>query len=336
MSGLGPVGGPAPGLVDRTERLGGTDKRQAPPTTSAGAPPPPPASMGGDHIPVLAEPFGMDTTSMMTAFLAIKVKMGDAQQRDTEKDIQADGLARKGHDLDMAKKMGDAIEKQQESEAKSAIMKVFAWIAVALTAIIATAMAVISGGALAAAAAALTVAVAVTMTTLDQTGVMAKLQDAIQQSLVKNGMSEEAAKKWAQGLTMGITIAASLMTLVAGGGGLASAVAETTEEATTLAVKIATVAGKIAVAANAAVTITQAGVGIAAGVDSYNAAQDEADAAEVKKMIAKLQEAMGDETDRLQQMVLQMQDTTTKVMNMIKGQAETAETLLHNMAVPSA
>lgn len=330
MSGINSLGGTpsvAPSRLEQMPQARATEYK-----VGQGGPPPAAGGGLGEHDPVLPPPSGgMDATGMMTALLALKLKMGDAQERSTEKGIQADGRFRKQTDLDVSKKIEAAAQQQADAAKKSAIMKVFGWIAVALTAIVATVMAVISGGALAIAAAALTIAVAVTMTTLDQTGVLAKMQDAIKDSLVKDGMSEDDAKKWAQGLSMGITIAASLVTLVAGGGGVASVAEETAETVVSTAVKVATMVQKGALAASAAVDVTQAGLGVAAGVESYEAAEDTADAADLRKILAKLKQSMEDQTDTLQQLVAQMQDMTARVMAVVKGQAETNMTMLNNM-----
>ena len=327
----GPVGGATTATpVWTPTAVTGKEKGKQPATTDVM----PENDRSGDgvssgSIPVLDLPTLSDAAALMTAFLALKVESMDEQQKNSLEDIQATGKLQKLQNEEIAKKSQEAIKAMEDAGLGGIFAKVFGWIAVALTVVAAVA----TGGALAIAAA----AIAVTMATLTETGGMDKLTEAIAKSLQDSGMSEADSKKWAMGIMMGISIAVSLTTLGAG------ALKAGTDLAAN-AVKIAQQVGKAAqqltkaqmVASMAQVgsgvdTIGQQGAAIASAVHTRDAADANAEAAELRAFLAKLQQVLEDESDRVQQIVQQMQASFTTAMQIMNRQSDQLNETVRNM-----
>jgi len=303
-------------------------------------------STGGDgpsgSIPILDEPTLTDGAAMMNAYLALRVKTNNDQQRMSMDDLQAGGIEQKARNADIAKKMQEAIEKMEAAKTAGIFAKIFGWIAVALTVIAAVA----TGGALAFAAA----AVAVTMAVLSEAGVMDKITEAIAKSLQDNqGMSSSEAKKWAMGIMMGLTIAISLATLGAGIANVASAGAQATATATNAVSKAIKAAlemiqqamskiapavqiGRMAQIAGSVVTVGQQAAAIGTAVNQKEAPDKQAETAELRKFLAILKQKMEDEADRLQQMIQQMQEVFSNAMRIIGGQTDQQSETIRQMA----
>jgi hypothetical protein len=269
--------------------------------------------------PILAPPATFDASEMITKVLALRVKMGDERLAASMKDVQFTGEARKAKNEELAQKAAEAQKKIEESKTGSLVAKIFGWIAVGLTVLAAIA----TGGALAGVAA----AVAVTMAVLSETGVMQKMTDAIAEGLMKEGISEDSAKKQAAFITMYISICVSLLTL---GAGAASAGAKVAEAA----VKVAQIANTIGTAAKfgqGAATVAQASSQIYAGVKQFQAAGAQADSAEIRKFQAKLQQLLDDEMDSIQAMIQDMNEANSRMLKILSGQTETSRNIISHM-----
>jgi transloator len=306
----------------------------------------PDKSPGGDvpsgSVPILDEPTLTDGAALLNAYLALRVKTNNEQQKMSVEDLQAAGIEQKAKNEEVAKKMQEALEKMASAKAAGIFAKVFGWIAVALTVVAAIA----TGGALAFAAA----AIAVTMATLTEAGVMDKITEAIAKSLQENeGMSEADSKKWAMGIMMGVTIAISLATLGAGIANTASAGAQAASTATNAVAKAIKAAlevvqqamskiapavqiGRMAQVAGSVATIGQQGAAIGGAVHTKEASDRQAETAELKKFLAILQQKLEDEADRLQQMIQQMQEGFANAMQIIGGQTDQQSETIRHMA----
>ena len=312
-----------PGAVGRALPLDPPTADRAPARTSPRADLPPAADMAAaDAIPTLAAPKSFDAMDLANKLLALKMKLNDEQIAGGIADVKHQGEVRKEKNAEISKKIAEAAEKAKEAAASSGIMKAFGWIAVALTVIAAVA----TGGALAFAAAAL----AVTMATLTETGVMDKMTEAIGESLMKDGMSEDDAKKWAMVFTVMIGIAVSLATLGAGAAAGAGQAAQAADKVTKI-VQMGQKIGTFARYGEAAASVAEAGAGIAAGVQSNKAANAQADAMDIKKFLAKLAQQQEDEISRIQEMALGMQKLTGRVVSVIDSQAQSASNVVRHM-----
>jgi hypothetical protein len=203
------------------------------------------------------------------------------------------------------------------------------------------------------------------MAVLNETGVMDKITEAIAESLMKppSNMDEETANKWAMGIMIGVSVAVSLVGIassisnIVGSAATATAkvAAETTknivkqiieaiskgvEKAMAPITKLAN-AAKTAVPvldkavniAGATATIGQASAGISGAVQTRDAQMKQADSAELKKFLAKLQQQLEDEADRLQQMIAQMGESFSRAMKIIGGQSDQQEETIRQMGV---
>lgn len=334
-----------------TPPLGGvsTEKPTVTPRSKGGpdgTPPPstPPREPGG--IPVLAMPkVGIDALGDIAGkFLSLKLQTSDDQMKSEMGAIKDQGKVLKSKNDEISRKLQEAAEKAAEAEKAKAAMKALSWIAVALAVL----LAVFTGGV----GAIVGAAVAVTMATLNETGVMDKMTNAIASSLQKGPppMSEADAKKTAGWITMGITIAVSLATL---GAGMASGASSIGGLASKLPQIANTIAGKIGTAitetaarmmteiaqkvitgtriAAALTTIGQGAAGIGGGVQRYAADMLQADVVENRAFLKRLQQRIEEEQDMVQSIMQAMSDMTSKVIETIKGQSDTMTEVLQHM-----
>jgi len=233
--------------------------------------------------------------------------------------------------------MAESVEKMQKAETAGFWGKIFSWVAVALTVVVAVAASVATGGL--AAGPCIAAAVAVTMLVLSETGAMDKLTELVAKGLEACGMSKDDAKKWSQWIMVGVGIAISLVTLCAGiasaFGTSASAAARASAQAATAAARTslqlaAEAAQKIAQMVSAMVTIAQQTASVTGAVFSYEAGNIQADTADIKAYLAKLQQILEDESELLQSLVQDMSNAFSKALQIMSGQAEQqAETIQH-------
>lgn len=302
---------------DPLPRKGGTDTLPPPGSNE-------PGTIG--DAPSLLPPSSMDASEIMNRFLALKMKMDGEGVKAELEDIKARGDRQRTENEEIARKIEEAAKKLEESKAGSLAMKIFGWIAVALTVV----AAVLTGGALAIAAA----AVAVTMAALSEAGVMEKMTEAIAESLMKNGMGEDEAKKAAMWISMGIQLAVAAATLAAGFASTASTAVRAANDATRLAIQMSQKAmtlGNIARGAGAVATAGQGAAGIASSVAAHDAAQIQADQAEIQKFLARLKQMQEDDAARVQEMVQSMNDSMSRMMAIMNRQSESVSTTIQHM-----
>jgi hypothetical protein len=318
MSGIEGVGAPKP-FVGVT---GGLDTPRARVQLRDDSMPPPPTNSRSTSgsVPILSEPKMFDAGELIAQFLSLKTKMGDEQLSASMKDVRFNSEVQKAKNDEIAKKMAEALDKIAQAKSSQLALKIFGWIAVALSVVLAIA----NGGALAFAAAGL----AVTMAVLSEAGVMDKLTEAIADSLVKDGMDPDKAKMAAGFITMGICLAASLATLGAGVAATGAKVAEVATKAMMIAKQVAN-AAKFG---QGVMSVAQGGTQLYAGVKQHEAAESQAEAAEIRKFVAKLQALQDDEMDRIQAMVQALNESTTRAMAILNGQAETSAAIVRHMA----
>lgn len=145
------------------------------------------------------------------------------------------------------------------------------------------------------------------------------------------GASEEDAKKigqWgamAAQVTVAVTMAVVSLAAIPFTGG-ASATAGISS--------IVNVAKAISAYANiqgAVVSMASAGVSVGKGVMEYQATEAQADKLDIEKMIQKLQKQMEEGVDRIEDLMTQIQEATSRVASIVAGAGETRLQIARNM-----
>jgi hypothetical protein len=316
--------------------------------TPEGTPPPKiNLDTGPDSIPKLDLPtMQIDALGdVADKFLALKLKTSDQQLAGSMKDVQDRGAVMKSKNADISNKLNEAAQKIAEAEKAQAAMKALSWIAVALSIL----FAIFTGGV----GAIVGAAVATTMAVLNETGVMTKLTDAIAKGLEGTGdppMSSELAKKWAQGIMMGITLAVSVATVATSlatsatqFAGLASKlpqIAATIAEKTGTAVTEATARIMVEVAqkvitgtkvVQSLMAIGQGAAGISGGVNRFQAADIQASMLEDKAFLRRLQQKNEEEQELIESIMSMMSDMTSRVVEAMNSQSDTMSDVLKQM-----
>ncbi|UGY30264.1 type III secretion system translocon subunit SctE (plasmid) [Bradyrhizobium septentrionale] len=193
---------PGRSLIARSGALDTTAIGNLPPAVSR-------KIVASGSIPSLAVPRALDPIDLANNLLAVRIKMADRLIASGMADVRHEGeLLRQQHEM-IGNKIIEAANAMAKSKKSSRVMKFLGWLAVGLS----VAAAVVTGGTLAIVAAAVTVGVAV----LNETGVVDKMTQAIAKRLMKDGNMDAAqANKLAMGITMGIMLAVTVLTLGAG------------------------------------------------------------------------------------------------------------------------
>ncbi|MER8982427.1 type III secretion system translocon subunit SctE [Mesorhizobium sp. M0870] len=293
----------------------------------------PPVSDGAvapDRVPTLPPPRAFDTIQLVEKFLALKIKMGNAQAAAGTEDVRHWGELQKQENEKIARKISEAAEKVRKAKKSSKVMRIFGWIAIAFTGV----AAVVTGGLLAVSTAAVALAVGI----LTETGVMDKMMQAIAKSLIKDqGMSPHQAELWATIITVFIVVACSVATSAAGFrsgvNGAASIAAKITSQADKVA-KIAMAGQHLATAARTGeviATLAEAFAGGASGFLQKQATDAQAETLDIRKFLARLANLQEDEIARIQELVLSMTTMTQRVVDAIEEQSRSASTAIRHI-----
>lgn len=145
------------------------------------------------------------------------------------------------------------------------------------------------------------------------------------------GASEEEAKKFGQTAAIVAQVAVAVIMTVAslatipmtGGASVATTISSIGEAAKVI--------GAVASIAGAGVQIGGASVNIAKGVLENEAAQATADQLDLAKIIQKLQQQMMENTERVEEMVEMIQDSTSRVASIVSSAGETRSNVVRNM-----
>ncbi|MER8791409.1 type III secretion system translocon subunit SctE [Mesorhizobium sp. M0983] len=293
----------------------------------------PPVSGGApalDAAPTLPPPpRSFDAMELAAKFLALKIKMADAQAAGGMNDIGHRGELQKQQNEKIARNITDAAEKLRKAKKSSNILKVFGWIAVALSVV----TAVVTGGVLAFSVAAVGVAVG----TLTETGLIDKMTKAIAKSLIEDqGIAQEKANQLATLITCFIVLACSLAT-VGGATTLSGKAASTTIKITSQSdrvVKISATSQRLATAAlagEATASLAASLAGIASGVQMRQATDARAETLDIRKFLAKLAQLQEDEMARIQELVVGIKTMTQRVVDAIEEQCRSASTVIRHI-----
>ncbi|WP_353642779.1 type III secretion system translocon subunit SctE [Mesorhizobium sp. WSM2239] len=295
----------------------------------------PPVSVGApasDAAPTLSPPRDFDAMELATNLLALKIKMADAQAAAGMEDVRHRGELQKQQNEKIARNIIEAAEKLRQAKKSSSAMRIFGWIAVALS----VAAAVVSGGIFALSAAAVAVAVG----TLTETGVIEKMTQAIAKSLVEDlGMAQGRAEICATVITGFIILAPSLASL--GGAGFVSG---GWNAVTSIATKITSQGDKVAKIAMASQHLARAArwsegtataaeffAGLTSGIIKKQATDVRAETLDIRKFLAKLAQLQEDESARIEELVLGIKTMTRRVVDAIEEQSRSASTVIRHV-----
>lgn len=286
-----------------------------------------PAGMG----PQLEAPgVTVDAAAVSVLLLKLQKEAGDAQLKTAMEAIKNNKEELKAKHEERLKKLMHAFEKMEKSKKSGLFGKIFGWIGVVVAVVAAIAASVATGGV--AVGPCVAAVMAVTMMVLSQTGAMDKIMEGMTNLMKSMGMGEPAAQIMASVVITAVVLAVSL-----GGpaavSSAASSMGATVANQTIQISRMASMAEKFgemaqatryaAQAANIAVQVGTTASGTASGIYQSQALSNQADAAEIEKFIAKIQQKMEDEQDRIQEIIQQLQSSTSTVMNMLKTEHET-------------
>ncbi|RMC62478.1 type III secretion system translocon subunit SctE [Sinorhizobium meliloti] len=295
----------------------------------------PPVSGGSpasDAVPQLPPPPAFNAMELAAKFLSLTTKMADNDVAAGMKDVRHRSELQKQQNDRIARNISAAAEKLRQAKKTSGLMRIFGWIAAALTVVAAVA----TGGVLAFTAAAVSVA----MVAATEAGVIDKMTRAIAKSLMENqGVAQNQAKWWATFITVAVVLACSLATLGAGAGSggwnaVTSIATKITGQSDKVA-KIVMVSQRVATAARAGEGIASAAgasAGIASGVQQKQAVDAKAETLDIRKFLAKLAQLQEDEIARIQELSLGMKTMTQRVVDAMEEQSRSASIVIRHIA----
>ncbi|MCC9620360.1 type III secretion system translocon subunit SctE [Thalassospira sp. MA62] len=289
-----------------------------------------PDLIGPSSAPTLEPPVKQDFESLVMLLQQAKSKLSDEMAKATSEQVRNNGEIKKEQNEKLQKKMEEQWDKIADANRKAKIGKIFSIIGKVAAVVASVALAVVTAGAASPLVAGVLIAVA-SISVMDLAATISVEADGPDFSLQGISTSlgkmlypndEEKAQKF--GMIMGITL-----TVAVAVAGLAAGVksASVLAEAPAMFAKISIAAGVVGGSANA----TSGGVNIGAAADRRDAENLAADQVDIKKFLAKLQAVMDEESDRLQEIVEQAQDSMQKVASMISSTADTKMQITRRM-----
>lgn len=275
-----------------------------------------------------------DWSDIMMKVAEIKMKLSDIMGQASAEDVKFTKDKMKSVNEDNAKKIQESLKKLSKSSTSGLLGKIFGWIGAIAGLIGALVVTVASGGS---AAPLLAVAVlGVVMMALEESGAMEKIMEAIVENpalamvvlgpiaggiifgLVKSGTIDEEQMK------MGIQIALAAIMLVTS---IAAAVGSGGANFASVGAKIANIVAQVA--SNVASAGSGAS-GIASSVFSYDAAMIQADVQENKAWLAKLQAMLSEESERLEQILQQLNNEVAGASDMLQDISSSHRAIFNN------
>ena len=243
------------------------------------------------------------------------------------------------------KQIDDSIKKMKDAERASKMSRIFGWIGAVLAVVAAAVLTVVTGG-LAAGFAIAGAALAVTALTLNETGAMDKMVEALAEHLQEAyGMSSSDAKL-AASLIINLSImvaqlGCSIGGMVAGFSAAASAAANAAATGAKVAAdtaKTATTATDTARLIQNIVTIANTAVGAGSlasnGVSTFMTHRSEnakADTTELEKFMTMLQQRLDESQEELQILLQQIEAGVGKIAALISSATDTSDEIAQNI-----
>ena len=302
---------------------------------------------GATSTPVLDNPDDAKAKEVDLTKLISYIQL-DNQERQTEMAKDRIEMNKSGLDAEHESRMeqiDDSIKKMKDAERASKISRIFGWIGAVLAVAAAAVLTVVTGG-LAAGFAIAGAALAVTSLTLNETGAMDKITQALTDHLKETyGMSSNDAKLAASLIInlsiMAAQIGCSIGGMVAGFAAAASAAAN----ATATGMKVAADAGKTTLLASETarniqniLTVVNTAVGAGSlasnGVStfmSYRSQSAQADTTELEKFMTMLRQRLEESQEELQQILQQIQSGVGMIAEMISSATDTSTEIAQNI-----
>jgi transloator len=332
-------------LEKRVTRKGVGQERETPPA--------------GEHGPELDPPASdAELGDLESLLMKLKNMSTEAQLKTAREFIEANKTQMAAKHKERIDKLMESLDKADKAKKSGLIGKIFGWIAVTVTAIAAIAACVATGGI--AVGPCVGALMAVGMMVLQETGGMDKIMEGLT-NLLKDVIPEPGAQALA---ALIITVAVMAVSLAAASpqstvacvskvtGTVArffGAGAKAVESGgkiikdiypiaalAKMATKYQDVAQALTGLSKGGMIATQFGTGAtgaASGYANYESLNARADMEEIQKFIVKLQQSMEEETDRIKELIEQMQSGTVIVGQMLQSGAETRSQMLHRMSV---
>jgi len=307
----------------------------------------------------------LDASTLGPMLLEIRTKLSRQQIKMGKEEIRANMKRQEvEHKKALAqiekaiKAMAKARAEQAKAKKAGEVGKIFGWIGVAAAVVVGAAMIATGAGAV---AGAMMIGIAIDQGVAMANGkqsLMDKGMEEMEKGIVKlllskgfrqdlestlefYGMPKGVAEKAVDGieknakyiaLAVTVMVVTGLMVAAGGLGGAEEAVESTTLE------EVANAAGKAGKVTGAVADAGRGGAGIAKGVYDKKAAGDqkEADEATAKKLgfqkfLARLQAIQSDERDRLKRVIEELNESTTRVLDMMGSQQATNEQITRNL-----
>ena len=297
-------------------------------------------TMGGTNVPALDNPGDANQVAANLEKLISYLQL-DNQERQTEMAKDRIELQKETLDAEHEERMGqidDSIKKMKDAENASKWSRAFSWIGAIVAVVAAVALTVLTGG-LAAGFAIAGAAIAITALTLNETGAMDKMVNALADHMRSaHGMSKSDAKL-AASLICNLSICVASLGCGIGSiaSGAASAAAAAAEVAAT-AQKVAIVSEQTAKTIQTAMTVTNTGVSAVglgtAGVSTYFTKRSEetkADTKELEKFITQLQQRLDESQEELQRILEQIESGIGTIAQMISSSTDTSDEISRNL-----
>ena len=320
----------------------------------------------GMTTPQLSPPASkLDASTLGPMLLEIRTKLSRRQIKMGKEEIRAN-MKRQEVDHKKAlaqiekaiKAMAKARAEQAKAKKAGEVGKIFGWIRVAAAVVVGAAMIATGAGAV---AGAMMIGMAIDQGVAMASGkqsLMDKGMEEMEKGIVKllqskgfrqelesslelyglpKGMAEktvDGVEKNARYIALAVTVMAvtGLMITAGGLGGVEEAAESTTLE------EVANATGKAGKVTGAVAEAGQGGAGIAKGGYDKKAAGDRKEANEAtakklefQKFLARLQAAQSDERDRLKRVIEELNESTTRVLDMMSGQQAATEQITRNL-----
>ena len=256
--------------------------------------------------PVLEQPLAFDASEMMMALSELNKELGEIGIDFAKEGIKIDKEKLKSMSEERIKKIQESLKKMEKADKSGKIGKIFGWIGIGLSILAAAATLVLTAGAgapVAFAVIALSLAVlgGITMT-LEETGAAEKILDFFGKEVFKLEGEELDKFKMIARITWAVVM---MVASIATGVGVGAALKGI--EVMTKTMTIAAQLSRMAAVAGALASIGGGGAGIATSVQGYDATKSMAESKEFMAWMAKLQAAIEQQTEELQELMEKLQ-----------------------------
>lgn len=299
---------------------------------------------GATNVPALDNPDDVKQLQANLEKLIAYLQMdNEERQAAMAKDrIEVNKDSYKAEHKNRKEKIEKTLQDMDKAEASRKRNKVFGWLMTGL-AILAAVVACVATGGLAVGAV-VGAGVALAMQVLNETGVMDKLTEKLASGLEKMGLSKQAAQ-----ILAAVIVTAAAIALSIGSGAGAAAIASRIGSTAQTAVNVAQTAAKTASGISQAVKagaeairpamtmgtrvlqLAGVGIGAVAAKDSYDAGMSQADATEIEKIIAMLQQRMEESEEELNAILQAIEASLSNTAQLLSSATDTSEEIARNI-----